>query len=65
VLSVVVAGVCAKATAASNADAARPAVIDLANMWFLPDLKLIRRKPATAPAVPTAAHIFSSYDVQN
>jgi len=35
--SVLLDGVCANATEASNAEAARPAVIYLTNMWFLPE----------------------------
>src|SRR5260370_24788449 len=57
--SVVAVGVCADATVASNADAAKPATIYLVNMWFLPDMKLSGentplRRPFQLP------HIFSA-----
>src|ERR1700730_12309416 len=51
--SVVAVGVCANATVANNADAARPVVRYFANISFLPDREIVvRRKHAAASAVP-------------
>src|SRR5260370_40275140 len=57
--SVVAVGVCADATVASNADAAKPATIYLVTMWFPLDMKLSEentplRRPFQLP------HIFSA-----
>src|ERR1700687_1102508 len=55
--SLVVVGVCANATVASNAEPITPAVIYFTDIWFLPDMKSMQEKPATASAVPSAGHI--------
>src|SRR6202035_492370 len=56
--SVVVVGVCAKATLASNADAATPAVIYFVNMCFLPNINWVKKNPAATAAVPDRRREF-------
>jgi hypothetical protein len=60
---VVVVGVCANATVANNAEPAKPAATDFANMMCLPDMKWsgennLTRRPfrPTKPILGTAAH---------
>src|SRR4051812_25079616 len=52
VLSDGVAGDCANATVANNAEPARPAMVYLANIRVLLSLKSVPRKPATRTTVP-------------
>src|SRR5450432_76040 len=57
--SVVAVGVCANATDANNADPIRPAVIYFASMGYLPEMKLVGRKPADPSVVPITEHDLS------